>query len=145
MEDLKTMLSLIPYSDDEKIKDNLGNVLKNPNFMPDGGTLGYGCMDLYQDVSKVAKYDLKLLQAFNKLNIESKFDNVVTFLDNECEKYVCDFCKKVIESDIFYQNSETDNDVCLDCFLANKQFVLEKKNIFGRFKTFKNFYCTTKI
>ena len=50
MEDLKTMLSLIPYSDDEKIKDNLGNVLKNPNFMPDGGTLGYGCMDLLLNV-----------------------------------------------------------------------------------------------
>lgn len=114
------------------ITDAVLDLLKNENFLPDGGIIGYGCQYMYSNVTSETNSfkgeDSIMFNCFDKLGIRPKVCNVATYLET-LDNHVCEMClMNGNECDLIYRNDEEDLDLCLKCSITEEGKKFMEKN-----------------
>ncbi len=126
--------------------NHIKQILDNPDILPDGGFLGYGCKYLYSINSNLTAYkgeDYSIYNTFKNLGFNIIVEHI-SFLQelDDWNGYQCDCCKRKNSSDlqlVFVNQKYKDYDsldVCLDCSRTKKGVeYIRKYNIGGVFYT----------
>jgi hypothetical protein len=121
----------------------LKNILNNPDILPDGGFLGYGCKYLYSkidpDLMTFKGQDSVIFSSFSDLNIKVTLEYLAFGKEiHEWWGYQCDCClKRSDNGNIAFVNQlvkryECDSlDVCLECSRSIKGLQYIKKHNIG--------------